>query len=153
MIRSAPALLAGLLAGTLAGTLSCSSAPEAPAPAPSGPPPAPSGPAPQHIDQATFKNGVFSGAFRHLIDVRSPAEYAAGHVPGSRNIPVEEVEARMGELKALAPGPIHLICETGNRAGYVAKQLSAEGLQTVVVLGGTHAWREADLPLTAGATP
>lgn len=152
MIRCALALLAGLLAGTLAWTISCSSAPEAPA-APAAPAPAPAGPAPQHIDQATFKNGVFSGAFRHLIDVRSPAEYEAGHVGGSINIPVEEVEARMGELRALAPGPIHLICETGNRAGYVAKQLSAEGLQTVVVLGGTHAWREADLPLTAGATP
>ena len=137
----------------LAALLSCSALDAPMPPAPSGPAPAPSGPALQYIDQATFKNGVFSGSFKHLIDVRNPAEYGAGHIGGSINIPVEAVDARMGELKALAPGPIYIICETGNRSGYVAKQLSAEGLQMVIVLGGTHAWREADLPLTVGAAP
>ncbi len=78
-----------------------------------------------------------------LIDVRSAAEFAIGHIPGAVNVPMEQVETRMGDI---GDGPVVLICEAGARAMAVAGWL--EGRQTVSVLtGGTAAWRKAGLPL------
>ncbi|CAN5760796.1 hypothetical protein BH10BAC3_BH10BAC3_22630 [soil metagenome] len=51
-----------------------------------------------------------------IIDVRTPQEYAAGHVAGSINIPLNEVQQRLPEIKAM-PQPILLCCASGNRSG------------------------------------
>jgi hypothetical protein len=49
-----------------------------------------------------------------VLDVRTPAEFARGHVPGALHIPVQELEKRLGEI----PGdrPVLLVCRTGRRA-------------------------------------
>lgn len=114
--------------------------------------PAPA-PAPRSIDQAAFKNLVLSGGPMQLLDVRTPEEYASGHVAGSRNLPVDGVEARIGELAPLKGSPVYLICETSNRSGYVGRLLAGAGFDAVVVLGGMHAWRAAELPVVTGAAP
>ncbi len=78
-----------------------------------------------------------------LIDVRSAAEFSAGHIPAAVNVPMEQVELRMADIGS---GPVVLICEAGSRARIVAGWL--ENTQTVSVLsGGTAAWRKAGLPL------
>lgn len=112
--------------------------------------PAPAAPAPQNIDQAAFKNLVLSGKPLQIVDVRTAEEYAAGHLAGSRNLPVDGIEARLGELEPLRAAPVYLVCETSNRAGYVGKLLAAQGFEAVVVLGGMHAWRAAELPVVTG---
>jgi rhodanese-related sulfurtransferase len=114
------------------------------------PPTTPAAPAPKDIDQAAFKNLVLSGKALQIVDVRTPEEYAAGHLAGSRNVPVDGIEARLGELEPLRAAPVYLVCETSNRAGYVGKLLSARGFEAVVVLGGMHAWRAAELPVVTG---
>ncbi len=82
-----------------------------------------------------------------LIDVRSAAEFAAGHIPGAMNVPMEQVEMRMADIGA---GPIVLVCEAGTRAQIVAGWL--EQRQPVSVLsGGTAAWRKAGFSLVACA--
>jgi len=82
-----------------------------------------------------------------LIDVRSAAEYAVGHIPGAINVPLEEVEARTADI---GQGPVLLVCEAGTRAAIAAGWL--EGRQAVSVLeGGTAAWRNSGLPLVACA--
>jgi len=84
-------------------------------------------------------------AYGRLIDVRSAAEFAGGHIPGAINVPMTQVEARTPDI---GEGPILMICEAGTRAAIAAGWL--EGGRTVAVLeGGTAAWRKAALPLVA----
>ena len=62
-----------------------------------------------------------------VLDVRTPAEFAGGHVKGSRNIPVDELSRHINELKALNK-PIVTCCASGMRSGRAAGMLSAEGI-------------------------
>ncbi len=85
-----------------------------------------------------------------LVDVAEPAEYAAGHAAGARNVPLGSID-KPGEAKALPTNktlPILLLCPTGARAGRAAALLRKAGYEkAVAVAGGTAAWREASLPV------
>jgi phage shock protein E len=72
-----------------------------------------------------------------LVDVRTPAEYGAGHIENAINVPVENImKGDFGAL-ALAPkdAPIRLYCRSGARASYALPFLQAEGFTDVVNLG------------------
>ena len=83
-----------------------------------------------------------------VIDVRETEEFAAGHVAGSRNIPL----AALDGSKALPSNktlPLVLMCESGARASRAAgilRKLGYENIQSLA--GGLKAWREANLPVT-----
>lgn len=62
-----------------------------------------------------------------IVDVRTPGEFMGGHVAGSINIPLQEIEARIDELKAL-PQPIVLCCASGNRSGQATSFLKSQGI-------------------------
>ena len=80
-----------------------------------------------------------------LIDVRSGSEFASGHIPGAVNIPMDQIEARLDDLR---PGvPIVLICQTGKRARMTADLLEPCQRQISVLEGGTSAWIQAGLPV------
>jgi rhodanese-related sulfurtransferase len=86
-----------------------------------------------------------------VIDVREADEYAAGHLPESRNIPAARLEERVGELDKLKDTPLILICQTGARSGAACPRLAKLGFAKVSSLGGgLNAWREAGLPLKKG---
>jgi len=101
---------------------------------------------------------VQQGAILHkqgalLVDVRTPAEYAAGHAPGAVLIPLDQIERRMGELGA-KERPIALICRSGNRSGQAQSILERAGFtSTVNVAGGMNEWARAGLPVIQGDTP
>jgi rhodanese-related sulfurtransferase len=80
-----------------------------------------------------------------LIDVREQAEYAAGHVPGARLIPMGQLTSRLEELDRTQP--VHLICASGNRSGAMADILAARRFDAVNVLGGTTAWVRSGRPV------
>jgi rhodanese-related sulfurtransferase len=63
-----------------------------------------------------------------IIDVRTPAEFMGGHVAGSVNIPLQEVQARLDEIKAL-PTPIILCCASGARSGMATAFLMGQGIE------------------------
>ena len=87
-----------------------------------------------------------------VIDVREPAEYAAGHLPESRNIPAAQLSERITELDKYKETPLILVCQTGPRSTGACKQLIAQGFARVHNLeGGIAGWREAGLPLKKGA--
>lgn len=65
-----------------------------------------------------------------LIDVRGYDEFMGGHVAGSRNIPLQEIPARVDELKQL-PQPLLLFCASGNRSGQAWRFLSQLGIDCV----------------------
>ena len=82
-----------------------------------------------------------------LIDVNEPAEYAAGHAVGARNIPLTTIDGSksLPTNKAL---PLLLICGTGARAKRAAGLLQKAGYdKATAVAGGLAAWREAGLPV------
>ena len=81
------------------------------------------------------------------IDVRSPGEFAAGHIPGAVNIPMEQIEARLDDL--VPELPIVLVCQAGKRARMVAGLLEPCRSDVTVLEGGTAAWAAAGQPLVA----
>jgi len=64
-----------------------------------------------------------------VLDVREPAEYAFGHVEGAVSIPLGELEQRIGELDT--EKEVFVICRTGNRSDFAAKQLTEKGFSRV----------------------
>lgn len=81
------------------------------------------------------------------IDVRSPSEFASGHIPGAINIPMDEIESRLADLRA--DDPIVLICQGGKRAAMTHGILDKELPNLAVLHGGTDAWAAAGLPLVS----
>jgi phage shock protein E len=63
-----------------------------------------------------------------IIDVRSPGEYMGGNVPGSINIPLQEIPNRMDELKKMSM-PLVLCCASGNRSGQAHNYLAQSGIE------------------------
>jgi rhodanese-related sulfurtransferase len=82
-----------------------------------------------------------------VLDVRSAAEFATGHIPGAVNIPMEQIETRLPDVPA---GPLVLVCEAGKRAEIVAGWLG-DRKDVSVLDGGTKAWRTASYPLVTCA--
>ncbi len=83
-----------------------------------------------------------------VIDVCEPAEYAAGHVAGARNIPLGRLEQQLeGAVKNKAT-PVILVCQVGARAARAASMAQKLGYTNAQALsGGLRAWREAQLPV------
>jgi rhodanese-related sulfurtransferase len=81
-----------------------------------------------------------------LIDVRSPGEYASGHLPRAINIPLEQADARIDDL---GNGPVAILCHSGNRATMASDMLREHHPNLLVVEGGTQAWIQAGKPVTA----
>ena len=63
-----------------------------------------------------------------VVDVRTPQEFVGGSVPGSVNIPMQEVVHRIDEIKAMEQ-PLVLCCASGNRSGQVARYLNSIGIE------------------------
>ena len=84
-----------------------------------------------------------------VLDVRTAAEFAQSHILNSRNVPLDEIEARIRELERFKAKSIIVSCATGNRSGSAAAILRKHGFTNVVNLaGGIAAWQQAGLPTT-----
>jgi phage shock protein E len=70
------------------------------------------------------------------IDVRTPDEFAAGHVPLATNIPYEEIGDRIGQVTQDKDAHIYVYCRSGHRAGIAKETLEKAGYTHVVNLGG-----------------
>jgi rhodanese-related sulfurtransferase len=83
-----------------------------------------------------------------VVDVREPDEFAAGHVTGARNVPMNQLEAKLAGTVKNKSLPVLLVCATGaraQRAVAVARKLGYEHAQAVA--GGLKSWKEANLPV------
>ncbi len=78
---------------------------------------------PMYVEQLSDGEAANDGASDFILDVRTPSEFAAGHLPGSVNIPIEELRGRLAELPR--DRPIAAYCQVGQR-GYLATRLLAQ---------------------------
>ena len=86
-----------------------------------------------------------AGAAPIVVDVRSEAEHAGGHIAGALNIPLTHLDERVGEIPAGRPVAVH--CEGGYRSAIAASLLQKLGRRDVHdVVGGYKAWLAAKLP-------
>ena len=89
------------------------------------------------VDGATGRRLAKAGAV--VLDVRTPEEFAAGHVPGAKNIPVDQVAARVGELGPPST-PVVVYCRSGKRSAAAIQTLSGLGFQKLWNAGGYEGW-------------
>ncbi|KRF18308.1 rhodanese-like domain-containing protein [Nocardioides sp. Soil796] len=80
-----------------------------------------------------------------VVDVREPAEFREGHVPGAINIPMGQLTARLGEIGRNRP--VHVVCASGNRSSAMVDVLTANGFEAINVAGGTSAWVRSGRPI------
>ncbi|HET6278641.1 MAG TPA: FAD-dependent oxidoreductase [Candidatus Polarisedimenticolia bacterium] len=74
-----------------------------------------------------------------LVDVRQPAEFDAGHIPGAINIPLTDLRARLGELPR--DREVQLYCGVGQRSYYATRVLLQNGISVRNLPGGLQTWR------------
>ena len=79
-----------------------------------------------------------------VVDVREPAQWRAGHIRGSVNIPLADV---LGRSDDLPDGPIVTVCRSGPRSARAAELLAPHGHQTYNLRGGLREWDYAGYPL------
>ncbi len=89
-----------------------------------------------------------------VIDVRTPAEFSAVHVPGARLLPLDTLDcaAVLSERdKTNKTSPVYILCHSGIRAKNASTKFEAVGFDdSVVVTGGTQAWVDAGYEVTRG---
>lgn len=83
----------------------------------------------------------------HLLDVREPDEWQAGHIAGSQHIPLGQLRERLGEVPK--DKTILAVCRHGNRSEAATRGLRRLGYTVENLEGGVTAWKRAGLALEA----
>lgn len=85
-----------------------------------------------------------------VLDVRTPEEYAAGHLPGAVNIPHDQLAGRLGELSEARDRDIVVYCRTGRRSAEALGVLDEAGFKRLFHLKGDYTrWTEEKRPVIA----
>jgi rhodanese-related sulfurtransferase len=84
------------------------------------------------VDSAQARQLVQAGA--RLIDVRTPSEFATGHIPGAVNIPLQQLSSRLTELQPKEM-PVVFCCRSGNRSGSATRMVKKASFVAVHHLG------------------
>lgn len=110
---------------------------------------------PLHITASDLDLLLKSNRAPHMIDVRDPAEFAAGHVESARLFPLDDLQPEK-VVAALGVQPeqtIYILCKSGMRAGKAADKFRAKGIPNIcIVKGGTDACIEAGLTVAVGGS-
>jgi len=83
-----------------------------------------------------------------IVDVRQPEEYSAGHIAGSKLIPLGDLTKRINELPK--DREIICVCASGNRSRSATKLLVKAGYNAFNMQGGMYMWQRAKLPVKKG---
>lgn len=84
----------------------------------------------------------------HLLDVREPEEWNAGHAPGAQHVPMGQLPARLAEVPT--DQEVVVVCRVGGRSARVVEFLLHQGWHDVSNLeGGMRDWAAAGLPMVA----
>lgn len=103
-------------------------------------------PGPGRVNPLEAKALVDGGAL--IVDVRTPAERQSLRIPGSKALPLHDLEARYEALPR--DRDIILQCASGNRSAGAARFLASHGYRAHNLSGGIAAWQQAGLPVKRG---
>lgn len=95
------------------------------------------------VDAATARKLVAAGVT--VVDVRTPEEFAAGHVPGAVNIPHDQMDRRYAELGPTST-PLLVYCHSGRRSAMAIKTLREHGFEKIYDLRSYGLWVESEPP-------
>ena len=108
--------------------------------------PSQSSPQSRDIDVEEFYTRVQKGV-PLIIDVRTPQEYAQGHIPKAKNIPLSTLEQQLPSLQPNIDQEIYLVCAVGGRSAKATDMMRAKGFQKAInVQGGTRGWKAKGYP-------
>ncbi len=94
-----------------------------------------------NVDSTTVQRWLARGDNVLLLDVRTPAEFEAVHIPGSYNLPLDQLGEHKEELGHHLREPVVIVCRSGNRATQAERLLAEDSTSTMRVLeGGILAW-------------
>ena len=83
-----------------------------------------------------------------VIDLRDNEAFIKGHIPESRNIPLDQFDKRVGEIARLKKKPVILVCESGIRAAKTSETLRQQSFERpLVIAGGFAAWAQSGQPV------
>lgn len=83
-----------------------------------------------------------------VVDLRTAADYAAGHLPAARHVALDELQAKIGQIAKNKATPVLLVCQTGLQSNKASQAVRAAGYTEVHVLqGGLSAWQQAGMPV------
>ncbi|MFD7445647.1 rhodanese-like domain-containing protein [Streptomyces sp. NPDC059909] len=78
-----------------------------------------------------------------VIDVRTPAEYASGHLPGALNIPLDLLDRALPAIRQAADrADLLVVCASGARSESACALLAGHGVPAATLTGGTNAWAD-----------
>jgi rhodanese-related sulfurtransferase len=93
------------------------------------------------VSSTDLRDRLNSGTPPRLLDVRTPAEFETGHIPGAYNLPIDAVRDRRSEIVDRLKGDVVIVCKSGQRATQAAEVLRGAGLDRGTVLkGGIDDW-------------
>ena len=100
----------------------------------------------QRISPQQYQNDYIQGRTPHLLlDVRTPEEFASGHIAGAVNISLQSLPQRLETLPK--DQPIVLYCRSGNRSNQAAQIMARAGFTQLYDLGGIIDWRAQGYPV------
>ncbi|MDG6105940.1 rhodanese-like domain-containing protein [Dactylosporangium aurantiacum] len=106
---------------------------------------------PAVIDVPTLRHRLDGGDAPRMLDVRTPGEFQAGHIPGAYNVPLDLLREHRTELLAHLDEEVVLVCRSGARATQAQQVLGQAGLPNLKVLGGgIAAWQADGAPMRHG---
>ena len=83
-----------------------------------------------------------------VLDIREAEDFATGHLPRARHIPMSQLSSRVEEIGKYKDKTVIVTCRTGARAGAASRLLKQAGFKNVFELrGGLNAWEQASLPV------
>ena len=104
------------------------------------------------VSAATVRAQLASNPDHLVVDVRTPNEYASGHIAGSINLPLGQVDAHLNRIVNDAGGRLILVCQSGGRACQAFETLADAGMEDLEILeGGMNAWMAAGAPTDVSA--
>ena len=105
----------------------------------------------RRLDAQTLRERLDTEDAPRVLDVRTPAEFETAHIPGSYNVPLDNLREHRDELRRHLDDDVVLVCRSGNRAEQAEKAFAAVGLPGLRVLeGGMVAWEGSGAPVNRG---
>lgn len=86
-----------------------------------------------------------------VVDVRSPDEFAYGHLKGAINIPLDQLSHRLSELPT--GNTLYMVCQSGNRSSQACQKLENLNLQNAIsIQGGMNQLQKLGVPVERQST-